>query len=116
MHREIFYNLNASYGPFTLDVAADSNGYNAQCFSYCSPNKSFLTTAATHHRVWCNPPFPHAANFLQHYLDCKAKSPTTTSAMFVLPQWLTAAWLPLTSTFRAIPHTGWLLYTMTPWQ
>ena len=104
LHREIFLNLNATYGPFTLGAAADSNGYNAQCADFCSPAKSFLTTLATHHCVWWNPPFPQAADFLQHYLDCKAKSPTTTFAMFVLHSWPTAAWMPLTSTFRVI-HT-----------
>ena len=41
LHREIYLNLNATYGPFTLDAAADSNGYNAGVLIFAPlPNPS----------------------------------------------------------------------------
>lgn len=78
--------LNAEYR-FTLDAAADDHGTNSFCEQYCSPERSFLKTDVSGHRVWLNPPFHRVKDFLRHYQLCKAKSPHSTSACIVLPDW-----------------------------
>jgi transposase InsO family protein len=86
--REEFNRLSAQYGPFTVDAAADTNGNNAHVTAhYYSSASSFLDADIAGEKVWCNPPFAHAADFISHYLSCKSEAPTTTSGLFILPKW-----------------------------
>ena len=73
--------------PFTLDACANSNGDNALCPHYCSPDNSFLNYDCSGHHVWCNPPYSShlVRQMIIHYKNCKARSPYTTSACFMLP-------------------------------
>jgi len=58
----------------TIDAAASSNGENAFCPTYCSPDNSFLhwKPDRTNHVVWLNPPFSRAAEFVDHFLQLKS--------------------------------------------
>ena len=71
--------------PFTLDACCNDNGNNAHCHNFCSPSNSFLDRDVSGQQVWMNPPFKHITAFIKHYLRCKSKAPTTTSACIVLP-------------------------------
>lgn len=42
--------------------------------------------------LWINPPFRQAGAFIDHYLQCKQKSPSDTCALIVLPRWKRAKW------------------------
>ena len=44
------------------------------------------------HNAWCNPPFHLVEPVLHRFLDCKRRSPTNTSATFVVPAWVGASW------------------------
>jgi hypothetical protein len=100
--RREFLKLSTQYGPFTLDAAADDNGYNAQCKEFCSPRNSFFDYNVKGHTIWMNPPFNQATKFLQHLLD---HSDSSTSAVIVLPTWRHAPWQHLLSHFTALPNS-----------
>ena len=89
LHRTHFLKIQDMTRPFTLDACADPNGYNAQCANYCSLQNNFLAYDCSHHHVWINPPFQHKSMhvIIRHYLECKRKAPTTTSACILLPAW-----------------------------
>ena len=78
---------------FTLDACASNNGDNALCDKFYSPNNSFLdVTDLSNQHVWLNAPFHKIGEFLSHYLAVKAKTPDTTSACILVPQWPGANW------------------------
>ena len=52
--------------------------------------------------VWLFPPFSRGAEFLTHYLACKAKVPARTSAVIILPAWPTAPWASLVSSMQLV--------------
>ena len=109
LHRAHFNKFNAIYGPFTVDAAADNNGYNAQCSHFFCPDRSFLTAPVAGEKVWCNPPIVVAADFLTHYFQCKSQAPYTTSAVFILPIWPAAPWTALLSDLTLVhrfPHNS----------
>ena len=109
LHRAHFNKFNAIYGPFTVDAAADNNGYNAQCSHFFCPDRSFLTAPVAGEKVWCNPPIAVAADFLTHYFQCKSQAPYTTSAVFILPIWPAAPWTALLSDLTLVhrfPHNS----------
>ena len=80
---------------FTLDAACDPSGLNAHCPKFCSPAQSFLQQDLAGETVWMNPPYSKIREFIKHYLACKSRAPTTTSAALLLPQWHSAAWRAL---------------------
>ena len=112
LHRAHFNKFNAIYGPFTVDAAADNNGYNAQCSHFFCPDRSFLTAPVAGEKVWCNPPIAVAADFLTHYFQCKSQAPYTTSAVFIPPSGLLHPGLPSSLTspwstgFPTIPNSS----------
>ena len=61
-----FQRLNETYGPFTLDAAANPDGSNAQLDNYCSKDRSFLKEDLSGHTVWANFPFQRLWTFLKH--------------------------------------------------
>ena len=73
---------------FTMDACCDEHGFNAQVPDfYKSAKDSFLAFDCQGHNVWINPPYADITPFVQHYVECKAKSPHNTSAVIVLPKW-----------------------------
>lgn len=72
----------------TIDGACNDSGDNAQVKeNFCCPGRSFLVTSLAGQKVYCNPPWSMAAQFLCHYFQEKVKDPYNTSAVFVLPAW-----------------------------
>lgn len=111
---EIFEELNAEFGPFTIDGAADHAGRNAFCPVFSSSYNSFLDQPLSGHMVYCNPPFDQIEAFLTHILG-EQHGPMPPMALFVLPDWTSAAWWPLLQqSFRAVRHfpAGRFLFTI----
>jgi hypothetical protein len=50
-----------------------------------------LNTNLNDDTVWLNPPFNEIDQYLDHYLACKARAPTTLLACILLPDW-TESW------------------------
>ena len=71
----------------TVDCCCADDGSNALCEKYYCPSKSMLQADLQGECCWINPPFSHAAEFLRHYVACKAKAPNTTSALVMIPAW-----------------------------
>lgn len=59
------------WGPFDLDVAADEE--NTLCRFWITEEEDGLLASWKGHRVWCNPPYSHTAEFCEraalHALD-----------------------------------------------
>lgn len=80
---------------FSMDAFCYT-GSNARCPQFCSPDQALAFDYSGHH-TWFQPPFSnqaHITKLLQHYTNCKLKSPADTSACFLLPDWQKAAWQP----------------------
>ncbi len=73
--------------PFSIDCCSNDSGDNAMCTEFCCPSNSFLANDAGGHNCWINPPFRQIGEFVQHYLECKAKRPYDTSACILVPAW-----------------------------
>lgn len=86
---------------FTLDGCSCNGGANALTTKFCCPSNSFFDTDLSGEFVWINSPFNDIQSFLNHYLACKAKSPSTTSACIVLPDW-NAEWNELVTHMKLI--------------
>lgn len=113
--RKKFHELEAKFGPFTLDAAAAVDGSNAQCKKFCSPANSFLKAECNGETIWMNPPFDRIDEFLGHYRAQKNKH-TSIAGVLVWPRWEDAHWSSKTlgwtevCTFRK----GTLLFTAPP--
>ena len=68
---------------FTLDACADDEGNNAHCENFCSPSKSFLVTELTGQHIWLNAPFLGLSQFIDRYLQQKAKHPDISACILV---------------------------------
>jgi RNase H-like domain found in reverse transcriptase/Reverse transcriptase (RNA-dependent DNA polymerase)/Integrase zinc binding domain/Retroviral aspartyl protease/Chromo (CHRromatin Organisation MOdifier) domain/DNA N-6-adenine-methyltransferase (Dam) len=116
--RHLFLQLNAEYGPFTVDACCDDLGANAHVASkYFCPSRSFLLSDVAAETVWLNPPFSQGLDFLQHYLKCKAHSPARTSAVILLPDWPDAPWSSLVANMQLVhtyPARSKSLFTRPP--
>jgi len=55
------------------------------CFVRCCHNDEFLQTNSAGHHVWLNMPEGSIAEHLEHYLQCKATAPHSTSACILVP-------------------------------
>lgn len=104
------------YGPFTVDACADPEGKNALAKKFYHSQKSFLKANVEGENVWLNVPFRRAQRFLKHYLECKERAPTQTSAVIVLPKWEQKPWWQLTQGFRLLRTypAGSRLFTAPP--
>ena len=77
---------------FSLDACASDSGDNALCARFYSPSNSFFKVVdLKNQHVWLNAPFNKVTDFISHYLSIKAKSPASTSACILVPQWPGAA-------------------------
>ncbi|GFR43102.1 hypothetical protein Agub_g3949 [Astrephomene gubernaculifera] len=97
---------------FTWDACASVDGSNAMCPKFSSVRRSFLKDSCAGHHVWMHAPAHHIESFLQHYLQCKALAPTSTSGGFLVPKWLSARWRPLLAGMRMLHefHAGYHLF------
>ena len=87
---------------FTLDGCSCDGGANALVDSYCCPTDSFFNKDLCGEFTWINPPFNNLKAFLDHYLACKARSPSNTSACIVLPDWDGTDWNELVRHMKLI--------------
>ena len=102
---ELFRELFAEIGDFTLDDCADNDGNNAQIPVFCCKENSFLDNDhVTGEKIWLNPHFRRAGAFLHHYLDQKEKAPTTTSCLVILPYKPEATWWPLVQNWQQVRY------------
>ena len=107
MDNQVLKDLETQLGcAFTHDACSDTVGANAHCASFSSPANPFLQTDCSGQTVWLNPPFSRAAQFIQHYLQCKSKAPLSTAACIVVPQvaewYRPASWTPFLQTMRLV--------------
>lgn len=97
-----FSSLNREFGPLDVDCAASAT--NRLLPNFYSLGRSFLEADVTGKRLWLNPPFDMAGAFLWHYLEQKARAPSTTSALILLPYWPRRHWWPLTERFKLVRY------------
>jgi hypothetical protein len=67
--------------PFTMDAFARSDGSNALCQHFCSPDRSFFEADLTGQMLWVHPPHDMVEPMFEHYF--KNKTPST-GAVFVV--------------------------------
>ena len=91
------HHIAAVWGPFDVDACADATGTNAFCPRFWSEVDSCLDHRWAGLHVWCNPPFRAVGEVLRHFWANYADAPDSTSAVFVLPAWLTQSWWRLTA-------------------
>ena len=113
LKKEIFKELDAAYGPFTVDACADPSGDNAHVPRFYHAKNSFLKADVSGETVWMNPPYANIQEFLDHYFKCKASAPASTAGMFVLPKWTGAPWWPLVERMERVKEygAGYFLFT-----
>ena len=70
--RSEYTRLSALHGPFTQQAVNMSE-------------QQLLSFDFAGHNTWCVPPFRSTTAVMNHYLACKARAPTTTSLMIVIP-------------------------------
>ena len=112
LQTDLFLDLHAEFGPFTLDGASDAEGTNSHLPRWCSKSESFLERDLAGERVWLNPPFRQAGTFLAHYLEQKELYPDL-EGMFVLPYKPEASWWHLLKGMKEVRHfsAGTQLFT-----
>jgi len=69
--------------PFTMDAFARSDGSNALCQHFCSPNRSFFQADLTGQMLWIHAPYDMVDAAFDHYFKHKS---TSTGAVFVVPK------------------------------
>ncbi len=86
-------NFATDFGPFDADLCCDKTGTNSFCKLYYSKDNPVQNHDISGLNVWCNGPFDETyADILAHYQKCKAKKPSTTSGVFVVPVWPNVSW------------------------
>jgi hypothetical protein len=114
LEQHIFAELEADFGPFDIDGAANEDGGNAQCADYCfKGGRSFLEEDIRGKKIYLNPPFKSAKKFLNHYHEAKADDPSTTG-LFILPYEPNANWWELTEGMKLVRswRAGTQLFTL----
>lgn len=117
LHRRLFLELADCAGPFDVDACADPVGHNAQCEVFWSKIDRCIDHDWARRRIYCNPPFGQILEILEHFWACYQRAPAETSATFVLPVWVTAAWWKLLSGAVIVGHyaSGSSLFTRPDW-
>jgi hypothetical protein len=80
--------LDVEYGPIEVDACCDEIGSNAHFAEFWSSANDCRRHDWAGRTIYCNPPFSLMFSILLHFLKCKMSSPVGTSAIFVLPVWL----------------------------
>jgi hypothetical protein len=83
----VFDELYRRLGGFDIDAAAHPAGRNSHLPRYWSRCDSALTKDWRGLKVYANPDFDLAYEYISHGLAAYAEAPTTTSLTFVLPVW-----------------------------
>ena len=99
-NRAEFEVLNSLVGPFSVDVCAHPN--NAQTPRHFSRVDSCFDHSWSNETVWCNPPWGLIDRVISHYKKCKQEAPSSTSAVFVVPDWDTPWRRELDASMRLI--------------
>ena len=81
---------NVTGRDFSVDSSCLKEFHNAQLHdpNYSPLRKSFLKIPCEGQHVWLDPPHNKIFVMINHYLECKAKAPQTTSACIVVPRWV----------------------------
>ena len=84
-------------GAYEVDACAAFDGSNALCDVWWSLADPCCSHEWVGRNTWCNMPYQSGAilEILQHFLACWSRSPYTTSATFVLPEWRDQEWFPI---------------------
>jgi hypothetical protein len=99
-----FQSVVAATGPVNLDCCCSNDGRNALTANFITKQQDFFKTDVAGAACWINPPFRQAGRFIAHYLRCKAKAPSTTSALLVLPYWTKQSWWHLIEQFKVVKY------------
>jgi len=96
---DLFRAIDAKFGPFNWDACADEYGHNAQLPNFWAADHGQLRLHTgclandwAGKAVWCNPDFYQIDEVLAHYKRCYQCSPSTTKALFILPDWPGTSW------------------------
>ena len=82
-----FDSLNSLFS-FTLEACCDPDGSNRHgALPFYSENDSLLSHDIAGQYVYCSPPWSLAVHCAEHIRTCHAKSPLSTKALIVLPDW-----------------------------
>lgn len=85
---DLFDEISAKYGPFTLDVAADS--LNTKCVEYFTAEQDGLKQS-WRGRVWCNPPYRDLIKWVRKAYE-ETLSGRCQIAVLLLPAHTSTAW------------------------
>lgn len=85
---DLFNELAAKYGPFTLDVAASHD--NSKCEEYFTVEQDGLAQE-WHGRVWCNPPYRDLIKWVKKAHE-ETQSGRCEIAVLLLPAHTSTAW------------------------
>ena len=118
LHPALFAQLHTEWGPFQVDACSDPLGRNAHLEVYWSELNSCLDHCWADLAVYCNPPFRAAEDILRHFWTSWQRSPTTTSAVFVLPVWPSERWWRLLSGGCVVAYwpAGSSVFTAPEWR
>ena len=114
----VFQLLSSLWGPFSVDACSDPLGRNSHCEVFWSALDSCLDRNWAGLHVYCNAPFRAVGAVLSHFLTCRASAPASTSAVFVLPVWLTESWWRLLAggVVVGLYPVGSCLFTLPDWR
>lgn len=115
-NESIFAQIQARCGKnFTLDACADSDGNNRLVENWCSPAQPFTKANCEGYHVWLAPPVLRLQSYISHYLKCKNRRPSSTSACILVPKWPRGKHAPLLKGMKLLQEypAGTELYTAT---
>lgn len=84
----LFADIEGRYGPFTVDVAADSS--NAKCVEYFTKEDDGLTQKWKG-RAWCNPPYKDLIRWVRKAYE-EVRAGSCEIAVLLLPAQTSTAW------------------------
>jgi transposase InsO family protein len=103
LEHDQFNSLQEEFGPFDIDLCADPSGFNAHLSDYGDKViRPAQQEPLAGRRIYCNPPFRMIKDIISHYLREKAKDPTFTSGLFILPLDESADWWPLVEPMQMV--------------
>jgi len=79
--------LDQQLGPFAVAACCDVWGANSHLITFWTAEIDCRERKWEEINVLCNPPFSMILSILLHFLACKLRCPTGTSACFILPAW-----------------------------
>jgi hypothetical protein len=105
-----------SVGTPDIEYFTDQRGDNAFLQERCyKDGRSYFDDDYVSGRFgYANPPFREAMRALQHYFTCKARDPTNTRSVWILPYDPSAKWFPLTAGMKPLAKwsSGTMLFTL----